>query len=103
MLDILADLPGTPGQFDALFWTVRPKFALLSLGAILLAALAWRGAPLGKIAAGPMLAGGLVSLAMLVTAPHDPMMMKGHSAAWIALLALAAIGAVRPVLATRTG
>lgn len=99
---LLAAFPGSPDLFDLLFWTVRPKFALLSLGAILLAALAWRLPPLGKIAAGPLLAGGLVSLATLVTTPHDPTMMKGHAAACVALLALAAIGSARPAWVTRT-
>ncbi|WP_448662182.1 hypothetical protein ACG3SL_16120 [Sphingomonas sp. CJ20] len=88
---ILASLPGDAGAPAALFWIVRAKFALLSLGVILIAALAWRQGPLAKAAAGAMLAGGLVSLVWLVRDPLNPLMTKGHAAAWIALLALAAL------------
>lgn len=85
-----------PDLFGALFFTVRPKFALLGIGSLLLAALAWRGTPIGKIAALPLAGGGLASLWFLFRAPHDPMMMLGHRYAWMALLALAAIGSIRP-------
>jgi len=91
-----------PGLFDALFFTVRPKFALLGLGSVLLAALAWRGPWLGKIAALPLAAGGLASLWFLFANPHDPMMMQGHRYAWMALLALAAIGSVNARWVSRT-
>jgi len=101
MFRILAHLPGTPELFTGLFWTVRPKFALLGLGEILLAAMLWRGPLLAKIAAGPMLAGGLVSLWFLFTAPHDPTMMKAHSYAWMALLVVALAGSFRPLMVTR--
>jgi len=101
MFRILGALPGTPEMFTGLFWTVRPKFALLGLGEILLAAMLWRGPLLAKIAAGPMLAGGLVSLWFLFTAPYVQTMMKGHSYAWTALLVVALAGSVRPMLVTR--
>lgn len=96
MFKILANLPGTPHLFDGLFWTVRPKFAFLGLGEILLALMLWRGPLAAKLGAGALLAGGLVSLRYLFAAPHDPAMMKGHSIAWAALLVVAGIGAVRP-------
>ena len=83
-----------PDLFGALFVAVRTKFALLGLGSLLLAALAWRGPVLGKIAALPLAAGGLASLWFLFTAPHDPAMMLGHRYSWMALLALAAIGSL---------
>lgn len=85
--------------FDALFWTVRPKFALLGVGEILLALLAFRHGWLPRIAGVVLLGGGLVSLWFLFTAPHDPWMMQAHRQAWTALLILAVIAAVRPSLA----
>jgi hypothetical protein len=91
-----------PDLFGALFLAVRIKFALLGLGSLLLAALAWRGTLIGKIAAVPLAAGGLASLWFLFTAPHDPAMMLGHRFAWMALLALAAIGSINPRWTSRT-
>ena len=85
-----------PDLFGALFFAVRPKFALLVIGSLLLAALAWRGTPIGKIAALPLAGGGLASLWFLFSDPHEPAMMLGHRYAWMALLALAAIGSIRP-------
>ncbi|RYD56726.1 MAG: hypothetical protein EOP60_05000, partial [Sphingomonadales bacterium] len=96
LFKLLGNLPGTQAMYDGLFWTVRPKFALLGLGEILLAALLWRGPLLGKIAAGLLLAGGLASLFFLFNDPHAPAMMKAHSFAWGALLIVAVVGAVRP-------
>ena len=101
LFKILGAMPGTPALYDALFWTVRPKFALLGVGEILLAALLWRGPLLAKIASGLLLAGGLASLYFLFNDPHAPAMMKGHSYAWGALLIVALIGAARPALVTR--
>lgn len=101
MFRILGAMPGTPALYDALFWTVRPKFALLGLGETLLAVLLWRGAPLAKIASGLLLAGGLASLYFLFNDPHAPAMMKAHSYGWGALLILAAIGAFKPELVGR--
>ncbi|NYT42650.1 hypothetical protein HZY97_17890 [Sphingomonas sp. R-74633] len=91
-----------PDLFGALFLAVRIKFALLGLGSLLLAALAWRGAVLSKIAAVPLAAGGLASLWFLFANPHDPAMMLGHRFAWMALLALAAIGSINPRWIRRT-
>ncbi|WP_137864362.1 MULTISPECIES: hypothetical protein [unclassified Sphingomonas] len=90
-----------PDLFGALFLAVRSKFALLGLGELLLAALAWRGPIPGKIAAIPLAGGGLASLWLLFTAPHDPAMMQAHSYAWMALLALAAIGSLNARWASR--
>jgi hypothetical protein len=96
LFKLLDDLPGTQRLFDGLFWTVRPKFALLGLGEILVAAMLWRGALVEKIAAGVMLAGALASLYYLAVAPHDPAMMTGYTIAWAALLIVALIRAVLP-------
>jgi len=85
--------------FEPLFWTVRPKFALLGVGEMLLGVLMLRRARLTRIAAVPMLAGGAISLALLFAGPHDPWMMKAHTFAWTALLVVALIAAVRPTLA----
>lgn len=101
MFRILDQLPGTQNLYDGLFWTVRPKFALLGVGEILLAALLWRGPLLAKIASGLLLAGGLASLYFLFNDPHAPAMMKAHTYAWGALLAVALTGAIRPDFVTR--
>jgi len=101
MFRILAALPGTPDLLQALFWSVRPKFALLGLGEILLALMLWRGPLLGKVAAGPLLAGGLVSIGFLFADPHSPTMMKAHSYAWMALLLAALVASFRPALVAR--
>lgn len=98
MFKLLATMPGTERLFDGLFWTVRPKFALLGLGEILLGLMLWRGTVVAKLAAGALLAGGIVSLWFLFAAPHDPLMMRGHSIAWTALLLAALIAAFRPSL-----
>jgi hypothetical protein len=98
---ILGGLPGTQMLYDGLFLTVRPKFVLLGVGEILLAALLWRGPVLGKVASGLMLAGGIASLYFLFNDPHAPTMMKAHSYAWGTLLIVAVIGAVRPLLVSR--
>jgi hypothetical protein len=102
MFALMDPLPGAPWLFTPLFWAVRIKFALLGLGELLLAAALVRGSWIGKIAALPMLAGGLMSLWFLFTAAHDPLMMKGHFYAWSALLAVAILAAIRPSLVTRT-
>jgi hypothetical protein len=94
LLRLAAHWQNPPDLFGALFFTVRPKFALLGIGSLLLAALAWRGTVIGKAGAAVLAAGGLVSLWFLFANPHDPMMMAGHRYAWMALLALAAIGSI---------
>ncbi|MEG3179141.1 hypothetical protein [Sphingomonas sp. LT1P40] len=96
LFKLLGNLPGDERTFTGLFWTVRPKFALLALGEVMIALMLWRGALAAKIAAGVMAAGGVVALVYLFRAPHDPAMMKGHTVAWGALLVVAAIGALRP-------
>lgn len=101
MFALMNPLPGEPWLFTPLFWAVRIKFALLGIGALLLAALLVRGSWLGRIAAVPMLGGGLMSLWFLFTAAHNPLMMKGHLIAWSALLVVALIAAIRPALVKR--
>jgi hypothetical protein len=101
MFALMDPLPGAAWLFTPLFWAVRTKFALLGLGEILLAAALIRGTWLGKIAAVPLALGGLASLWFLFTAAHDPMMMKAHSYAWMALLVSAIIAAIRPALVRR--
>lgn len=96
LLQILPAGPDAQTLFDMLFLAVRTKFALLGAGELLLALLAWRGDLLAKIAALPLAAGGLVSLWFLFSAPHHPFMMQAHSYGWMALLALAVIGAINP-------
>ena len=44
----------------------------------------------------PLAAGGLVSLWFLLSEPHHPWMMQAHSYGWMALLALAVVGAINP-------
>jgi hypothetical protein len=94
LFKLLAALPGDERIFTGLFWTVRPKFALLALGEVMLALMLWRGALVAKVAAGAMAAGGVVALVYLFRSPHDPAMMKGHSVAWGALLVMAVIASV---------
>lgn len=98
MFALMDSLPGTAWLFTPLFWAVHTKFALLGVGEVLLAAALVRGSWIGKIAAIPMLIGGLMSLWFLFTAAHDPLMMKGHFYAWTALLVVAILAAIRPSL-----
>jgi len=101
LLQILPVGPDAQSLFDLLFIAVRAKFVLLGIGELMLALLAWRGSLAGKIAAVPLAAGGLVSLWFLFSEPHHPLMMQAHSYGWMALLALAAIGAINPRWAAR--
>jgi hypothetical protein len=102
MFRILGDLPGSPGLLDALFWTVRPKFALLGVAEIAIGALLIRrGNWAGKLAGVVSLAGGLASLALLLADPHAPPMMLAHRYAWTALLLVALAASIRPALAVR--
>lgn len=96
LFKLLGALPGDERAFTGLFWTVRPKFALLALGEVLLALMLWRGALVAKLAAGVIAAGGVVALVYLFRDPHDPAMMRGHMVAWGALLVAAGVGSVRP-------
>lgn len=101
MFALMDPLPGAPWLFTPLFAAVRTKFALLGLGEVLLGVLLFRGTWLGRIAAVALAAGGLVSLWFLLTAAHDPLMMKAHSYAWTALLLAAIVAAIRPTLVRR--
>ena len=102
MFRLLDGFPGDPGLFGPLFWAVHVKFALLGVGALLIALLLWRGGSwLARIAALLAAFGGVVSLALLLTDPRAPLMMEGHRYAWTALLIAALAGAVRPALVAR--
>ncbi len=96
LLQILPVGPDAQHLFDMLFFAVRTKFALLGIGELMLAALAWRGTLVAKLTAVPLAAGGLVSLWFLLSEPHHPWMMQAHSYGWMALLALAVVGAINP-------
>ena len=98
MFRLLDTFPGDPGLFAPLFWMVHAKFALLGLGALLIALLLWRGSWLTRLAALVTAFGGVVAIALLFTDPRAPLMMAGHRYAWTALLLVAIIGAVRPAL-----
>ena len=104
MWRIMAALPGTPGQLDALWWAVHVKFALLALGttAIGLALLA-------KFKLWPMLfglvitVGGAAAVYGFWTSPNT-MMMAGFTYAWFALLATAIVASFASgVFGPRTG
>ncbi|MFS2109569.1 hypothetical protein ACCC88_07775 [Sphingomonas sp. Sphisp140] len=102
LLQILPVGPDAQSLFDMLFVAVRAKFALLGIGELLLALLAWRGALIARLSAVPLAAGGLVSLWFLLSEPHHPWMMQAHSYGWMALLALALVGAINPRWVHRT-
>jgi hypothetical protein len=101
LFGLIADWRNPPDWFDALFWTVRPKFALLSLGELLLVLLLVRGSWLARIAAVPVAGGALLSLYFLFANPRAPLMMQGHRYAWTALLIVSLLAAVRPALVAR--
>lgn len=101
MFALMNPLPGAAWLFTPLFWAVRIKFALLSVTELLLATLLTSGPLLGRLAGIVVLVSGLLGLAILFVDPHDPMMMKGHSIAWTALLIAATIGAIRCALVSR--
>ncbi len=89
MWRIMASLPGTPGQLDALWWAVHIKFALLAAGtaAIGLALVqTWRLWPMlfGLV----ITVGGGAAIYGFTNLPN-PVMMAGFTYAWFALLATA--------------
>lgn len=83
-----------PDVLDHLFWLVRAKFALLAINAIILGWLVGRRLGTGwRVARWAMVAGGAVGLAGLV----DPALLgPGIGAAWVTLLIVAIVRAVRP-------
>lgn len=91
MWRIMDDLPGTPGQLDALWWAVHVKFALLALGTTAIGL-----ALLGKFKLWPMLfglivtVGGAAAIYGFWTLPSR-MMMAGFTYAWFAILATAIV------------
>jgi hypothetical protein len=98
---ILRQLPGTERLLTGLFWTARPKFALLGLAEVAIALLLWRGGALAKMASRATMGGAAVSLTLLFVKPHDPKMVQAHAIAWLALLAFAIVATIRPGLLTR--
>jgi len=91
MWQIMDNLPGTPGQLDALWWAVHIKFALLALGTTAIGL-----ALLGKFKLWPMLfglivaVGGAAAIYGFWTLPNA-MMMAGFTYAWFAILATAIV------------
>ena len=91
MWRIMGGLPGTPAQFDALWWAVHVKFGLLALGTTAIGL-----ALLGKFRLWPMLfglivtVGGAAAIYGFWTLPNQ-MMMAGFTYAWFALLATAMV------------
>lgn len=89
MWRIMAALPGTPGQLDALWLAVHVKFALLALGTTAIGL-----ALLGKFRLWPMLfglvitVGGAAAIYGFWTLPNATM-MAGFTYAWFAILATA--------------
>ncbi len=91
MWRIMAYLPGTQGQLDALWWAVHVKFALLALGtaAIGLALVqTWRLWPMlfGLV----VTVGGGAAVYGFANLPNA-VMMAGFTYAWFALLATAIV------------
>jgi len=91
MARIMTQLPGTPGQFDALWWAVHVKFGLLAVGTAAIGL-----ALIGKFRLWPMLfgvivaVGGAAAIYGFWTLPNR-MMMAGFTYAWFALLATAIV------------
>ena len=91
MWRIMAALPGTHAQLDALWWAVHIKFALLALGTTAIGL-----ALLGKFRLWPMLfglvvaVGGAAAIYGFWTLPNATM-MAGFTYAWFALLATALV------------
>jgi len=91
MWRIMDNLPGTPGQLDALWWAVHIKFALLALGTTTIGL-----ALLSKFRLWPMLfglivaVGGAAAIYGFWTLPNA-MMMAGFTYAWFAILATAIV------------
>jgi len=91
MWRIIGNLPGTPGQLDALWWAVHIKFALLAL-----ATTAVGLALLGKFRLWPMLfgliitVGGAAAIYGFWSLPNA-MMTAGFTYAWFAILVTAIV------------
>jgi hypothetical protein len=92
MWRIMDNLPGTPGQLDALWWAVHVKFALLALGTTAIGL-----ALLGKFKLWPMLFGLVVTVGGAAAVygfwllPNAMMMMAGFTYAWFAILVTAIV------------
>lgn len=88
------EAPIDQAVIDQLFWLVRTKFALLAFNAILLGWLIGKRAGSGwRLAKWLMVAGGLIGLAGLA---QPALLGLGIGLAWVTLLIVAAVRAVRP-------
>ena len=94
---IVRDLPGTPGQLDALWWPVHVKFALLAIGTAAIGS-AILARSLSAMLLGLLVTGfGLGAIVALVVGAQT-LMMQWFMDGWAALLLAAGVGAVWPRL-----
>jgi hypothetical protein len=88
---IMGNLPGTPGQLDALWWAVHIKFGLLAIGTALIGLELIRAFRLWPMLFGLVVAvGGAAAVYGFWTLPNA-MMMAGFTYAWFAILATALV------------
>jgi len=92
---ILDHLPGTPTLLQGLWWAVHMKFGLLALGTIQIGQLLGGTSWPSRIAAGLMIAGGLLACFGLGSSAAGSM-MRGFLIAWVALLIVALISSFWP-------
>lgn len=106
MARIMGNLPGTPGQLDALWWAVHVKFGLLAIGTALIGLELIRAFRLWPMLFGLVVAvGGTAAVYGFWTLPNQ-MMMAGFTYAWFALLATAMVASFAAGIfgsRTRTG
>jgi len=91
MWQIMDNLPGTPGQLDALWWAVHIKFALLAIGTTLIGLELIRALRLWPMLFGLVVTvGGAAAVYGFRSLPNT-MMMAGFTYAWFALLVTAVV------------
>lgn len=91
MWRIMAHLPGTPGQLDALWWAVHVKFALLAIGTTLIGLALVRMLKLWPMLFGLVITvGGVAAIYGFWTSPNQ-VMMAGFTYAWFAILVTAIV------------
>jgi len=91
MWQIMDNLPGTPGQLDALWWAVHIKFALLAIGTTLIGLELIRALRLWPMLFGLVVTvGGAAAVYGFWSLPNA-MMMAGFTYAWFALLVTAVV------------
>ncbi|MEG3148014.1 hypothetical protein U1839_25470 [Sphingomonas sp. RT2P30] len=91
---LLGHLPGDQHIIDLLMPAVRIKFALLALVVIVIGGLLFRRGGWHALAAVLLMAGSVVSLAGLFG--NRALVMQGSSLAWLVLIMVVLIKAVRP-------